>query len=81
MVREPYLPPGRVYELVRIRLGSEEMLSVKSKMDDAVLFLDGPHQSIAVSLGDVCRFSASKEPLCVLGLSRRARPRRAMARR
>jgi NAD+ kinase len=79
VVREPYIPAGRHYELVRCQIPEGEQLTVKSKMDDAVLFLDGPHQSSSVSLGDVCRFSASKEPLCVLGLSRRARPRRAVS--
>jgi hypothetical protein len=40
-------------------------------MDDAALFFDGPYRHVPVRLGDRVTFSASDEPLVVLGLGKR----------
>jgi hypothetical protein len=40
-------------------------------MDDAALWLDGPHRQVPVRLGDVLEFTASEESLQVLGLNSR----------
>jgi len=71
VVREPYAPSGRPYRLTRLLIGAGEAVSVESKMDDAALFFDGPHRHVPVRLGDQVTFSASDEPLVVLGLGKR----------
>ena len=73
VVREPYEPSGTRYRLLRALVGPAQSAVVQSKMDDASLYLDGPHRSLSVRLGDEVAFAASDEPLNVLGL--RARPR------
>ncbi|MBN1610048.1 MAG: NAD(+)/NADH kinase [Polyangiaceae bacterium] len=81
VVREPFLWEGRKTRFRRLLVGPGKSVGLKSKMHDAALYLDGPYRRISVSLGDVAQFSASNEPLCVLGLEHdaRARPRRARA--
>ncbi len=78
VVREPYTPPT-VRSTIRRRgfipLGSR--LTVKSKTDEAMVFLDGPYRCIKVHLGDVLEFSASDEPLAVLGIRRKKLPHQA----
>ena len=73
VVREPYVPRGQTYKLMRILISPGEDLIVRSKMNDALMFVDGPYKKIAVALGDTVTFSNSDQPLTVLGLSRRAR--------
>lgn len=72
VVREPYLRDGRRYQLLRCEVAEGTSVSIKSKMQDANLYLDGPYRRVSISLGEVARFCASKEPLCVLGLERRS---------
>lgn len=76
VVREPFAWGGQRYRLRHLLVGLGKSVSLKSKMQDAALFLDGPYRRISVSLGDCAEFSASNEPLCVLGLAhdRRERP-------
>lgn len=81
VVREPFLWRGTKIRCRRLLVGSGKSVSLKSKMQDAALFLDGPYRRISVSLGDVAQFSASNEPLCVLGLAHDARERRQRAQR
>lgn len=78
VVREPYLRDGEKYRLLRHEVPEGSAVCIKSKMQDATLYLDGPYRRISVSLGEVARMSVSKEPLCVLGLER---PRNGMRRR
>jgi NAD+ kinase len=74
VVREPYQAFGQRYHLLRRLVRRGEKLVAISKMQDANLFLDGPYYKVPVQLGDVVAFSASLEPLTVLGLrSARAR--------
>jgi NAD+ kinase len=74
VVREPYSPYGK-FKLLKLVVGPSSHVSVQSKMDDAALFLDGPHRTVSVQLGDVVSFGVSDEPLNVLGLRGR-KPRR-----
>jgi NAD+ kinase len=80
VVREPFLWGGKRLRYRRLLVGPGKSVKLKSKMQDAALFLDGPYRRISVSLGDVAEFSASNEPLCVLGLTRDARARQRRAR-
>ncbi len=75
VVREPYTPPGKTLNFVRLAVKPGEVLSAQSKMDDAALFLDGPYKKNEIFLGDVVEFRASDEPLSVLGLDWKARSR------
>jgi NAD+ kinase len=68
VVREPYTPPGTTFTMRRLIVPYGETLSVRTKMDRAVLFLDGPYRRIHVGLGDVVRFEASPDCLQVLGI-------------
>jgi NAD+ kinase len=67
VVREPYSPYGK-FKLLKLVVGARNEVSVQSKMDDAALFLDGPHRTVSVRLGDLVSFGVSDEPLNVLGL-------------
>jgi NAD+ kinase len=71
VVREPYVPSGERYRFVRLLVGPRENLRVESKMDDACVFLDGPHRQVEVQLGDVLTFRVSDEPLLLLGIRER----------
>jgi NAD+ kinase len=71
VVREPYTPEGDKLRAVRalVRAGGE--LFVRSKIREGRLFIDGPHESIEVEMGDQLIFRRSAESLTVLGLSAR----------
>ncbi len=70
VVREPYRayskPPQMTLGLVR----DNEILSLKSRMRQARLFLDGDHLVHDVTIGDVVTMRRSAESLVVLGLER-----------
>jgi NAD+ kinase len=70
VVREPYSPSGK-FKLLSLVVGKTREVTVQSKMDDASMFLDGPHRIVGVRLGDVVSFGVSDEPLNVLGLKTR----------
>jgi NAD+ kinase len=72
VVREPYSPYGK-YQLLKLVVGGRAVISVQSKMDNASLYLDGPHRTVSVRLGDLVSFGVSDEPLTVLGLRGRKR--------
>lgn len=71
VVREPYTPAGQVLRLPRGLVARGESLSIRVKMSDGRVFVDGPHEVHTVTIGDHLRFSASDEPLRLLGVSRR----------
>lgn len=68
VVREPYTSSGESIAMRRLVISPGEEIQVRTKMDRAVLFLDGPFRKILLGLGDVVRFSASEELLNVLGV-------------
>ncbi len=82
VVREPYIPSGGTLRLLRGLVRKGESLMVRVKMGDGRLFVDGPHEVYSVTTGDVLRFSASHEPLNLVGVVRRRgyREREATAR-
>jgi NAD+ kinase len=71
VVREPYIPSGGTLRLPRGLVRKGESLVVRMKMADGRLFVDGPHEVYSVTTGDVLRFSASHEPLNLVGVVRR----------
>lgn len=76
VVREPYAQPGEHFELIRVIVEPPRRLTVKSKMHEACMFLDGPYRKLDVALGETVVFARSRQPLTVIGLSpRRARMR------
>jgi len=77
VVREAYRPHG---ERLRMTVGyvlEDQRLTLKSKMRQARLFLDGDHIAYDVTIGDVITMQRSDEPLVVLGLTRNGHRRRA----
>jgi NAD+ kinase len=70
VVREPYLFAGQT-NLRKTLIGENNQLTVFSKMQEAQLFLDGPHTRFEVGMGDRITFKRSPESLRVLGITRR----------
>ncbi len=71
VVREPYTPAGETLKLPRGLVPKGQSLSMRVKMADGRVFVDGPHEVHTVTIGDHLRFSASDEPLKLLGVVRR----------
>jgi NAD+ kinase len=71
VVREPYTPAGQLLRLPRGLVARGESLTIRTKMSDGRVFVDGPHEVHTVTIGDLLRFSASDEPLHLLGVVRR----------
>jgi NAD+ kinase len=71
VVREPYTPAGQAVRLPRGLVARGERLSLRVKMADGRVFVDGPHEVHALTIGDHLHFSASDEPLRLLGVARR----------
>lgn len=76
VAREPYQGDSGPYRFERLIIERGESLNVKNKMNEAWLFLDGPFRQVKVKLGETIGFCSSDEPLTVLGLGLRRRPRR-----
>ena len=72
VVREPYTPAGQSLVLTRGLVARGEELLLRAKMGEGRVFVDGPHEVYSITIGDVLRFSASDEPLRLLGALRRA---------
>ncbi len=53
VVREPYTPPGGRYHLLRGILGPRDRIDVTSMMDDALVFIDGPHLVFHIRRGSL----------------------------
>jgi NAD+ kinase len=73
VVREPYYGSDPPFTLQRLDIPERRSLEIQSKMQDACLFLDGPFKRVRVALGETMTFSASPEPLRVLGIKRSRR--------
>jgi NAD+ kinase len=70
VVREPYVPFGGKMRLVRGQVDDGGTITLRSKMRQARLFLDGEENVFEVGIGDVVTMRRSEEFLTVLGLSR-----------
>lgn len=68
VVREPYVPQGERLALRRGLIAEDETLTLRSKMRNGKIFVDGEELVLPVELGDVLSLSCSPEPLMVLGL-------------
>jgi NAD+ kinase len=68
VVREPYTPAGERLILTRVLVPDRKELRVQSKMRDGRLFIDGPHDAVAIHMGDRLVFRRSAESLTVLGI-------------
>jgi len=71
VVREPYLGGDRSYALLSRVVPEQSRVTIVSKMQSARVFLDGPYRALSVRLGDRLRFETSRQPLLVLGLTKR----------
>lgn len=71
VVREPYTPHGESYQFRHALIPPGQTLTVRSKMHDARIFLDGPDKVLEIGYGDVVTFAQSGQPLTVLGISAR----------
>lgn len=69
VVREPYTPEGEKLRLTRVLVPDGKELSVRSKIREARLFIDGPHEFVDIEMGDHLIFRRSPESLTVLGLA------------
>jgi NAD+ kinase len=68
VVREPYTPEREKLTLTRAIVSDRRELFVRSKIREGRLFIDGPHEVVAVGMGDRLVFRRSSESLFVLGL-------------
>ena len=68
VVREPYTPTGRPYQLNRAIIKKDQQLQIRSKSRKMRMFLDGPDRVIRVDVGDRLQFCRSPEPLKLLAL-------------
>jgi NAD+ kinase len=71
VVREPYTPDGRAYQLARVLVKNGRVLRIRTKASRMRLFLDGPDRTINLTVGQVLDFTQSSEPLDLLGISKR----------
>jgi NAD+ kinase len=69
VVREPYVPDGRPYQLQRILIPADACLRVRSKSRRMRLYIDGPEHVERVTIGDVFELRRSPEPLRLLGIT------------
>jgi len=69
VVREPYTPEGEKLRLTRVLVPDGKEICVRSKIREARLFIDGPHEFVDIEMGDQLVFRRSPESLTVLGLS------------
>ncbi len=62
-VREPYWTDQKIPNLLDGELAKDEVLKITSNMSDGKLFIDGPHKSIRIPLGQSIELALSKQPL------------------
>ena len=72
VVREPYYGRGPRYRLERGLVYHGDSLSIRSKISEGMLYVDGHDFSRRVDVGREIVLSASDEPLTLLGLRERA---------
>lgn len=63
VVREPYAPPSRRYRLLKGVLKPHEKLEILSVMDEASLYLDGPHCHLPVQRGSSIIIKNADDPI------------------
>ena len=73
VVREPYTPAGGHFHFAVGLLEDGGVLTLRSKMREAKVFLDGHRIVHAVTIGDVLVMRRSEESLTVLGIAKKRR--------
>ena len=73
VVREPSTPYGVPMKLVVGLAPDGGRIELRNKMRESKIFLDGHHNVVDSTIGDVITMDRSLEPLTVLGLSRSPR--------
>jgi NAD+ kinase len=71
VVREPYVPDGAKYKLLRGLVSQHQTLVLTSKIHGGRVYVDGPHVRREVALGAEVVLARSTEPLTVLGFRKR----------
>ena len=71
VVREPYMPNGTRYRLVKGLMSESDQLLLTSKIHGGRLYVDGPHLRRQVALGSEIIVRRSPESLTVLGFRAR----------
>jgi NAD+ kinase len=72
VVREPYVPSGAKLRLLKALIPPGQVLSVRTKMHDARVFIDGPDAVIELDFGDTVELTRSDDSLTLLGLGKRS---------
>jgi NAD+ kinase len=73
VVREPYIPAGRRLRFTRGLVAAGDTLTLRSKMREAKVFLDGNRLVHTVTIGDVLTMRRSDDSLTVLGIKAKRR--------
>lgn len=73
VVREPYTPAGGHFRFATGLLDERGCLTLRSKMREAKVFLDGHRLVHSVTIGDVLEMRRSDEDLTVLGIAKKRR--------
>src|SRR5262249_17343439 len=70
VIREPYNGTGNPLHMLVGLVDEDGHVTIRSKMRQAKIFLDGHHNEYDVEMGEVITLRRSSEPLTVLGLTR-----------
>ena len=73
VVREPYTPAGGHFRYAKGLVDPEGALTLRSKMREAKVFLDGHRIVHSITIGDVLTMRRSKDSLTVLGIASKRR--------
>lgn len=63
VVREPYEPHGKKYQLLKKVLGPQKSIEILSMMDDAAIFVDGPHIIYPIRRGSTVSIQNAHHPI------------------
>ena len=63
LVREPFIRPGETSPMTQGFVESSQQLTIISKMRRGMVYLDGPHLSLPVTMGDRIHLSNHEHPL------------------
>lgn len=63
VVREPYAPQGKKYRLLKAVLPPTAKVEISSMMDEASLFIDGPHITYPVRRGSLIVITGANRPI------------------
>ncbi len=73
LVREPCPPIVGAYRHVKGIRRMDERLAITSRMDEGMIYLDGPHVTLPFQLGDVLTIDDSAPDFCLFGIEHKER--------